>query len=251
MRTGKNDYLATLTVALLFVMLWVPLGQHDFLLAHWMKVGTFAAPFLLITYFTMEQGSSGTSNRLFMAVALLTVYIVHQFEEHWVDALGNRYAFYGYVNSLVRALFADDDPSVAPLTREAIFVINTSLVWLVGVIALLRARQRLFPLLALAAITLVNGLTHIIAGVATLSYNPGLLSSIMLFLPISIAFFVSIVKTQPELKPLLVGSIVWAILAHVLMVAGMLAANLFGLISELVYFVLLIVWSASPLVVSK
>jgi len=29
-------------------MLWVPIGRHDFLLKHWMKVGTFIAPLLLL-----------------------------------------------------------------------------------------------------------------------------------------------------------------------------------------------------------
>ncbi|MEL6896643.1 MAG: hypothetical protein AAFP90_11115 [Planctomycetota bacterium] len=34
-----------------FGMLWDPLGQHKFLIQHWMKVGKFMAPFLLTVAF--------------------------------------------------------------------------------------------------------------------------------------------------------------------------------------------------------
>ena len=43
----RNGLIAA-TVALLFAMLWAPLGQTDFLVEHWMKVGTFAIPFFLL-----------------------------------------------------------------------------------------------------------------------------------------------------------------------------------------------------------
>ncbi|MEM1403126.1 MAG: HXXEE domain-containing protein [Pseudomonadota bacterium] len=244
-----NNRLALASAMLLFAMLWVPAGQQAFLLVHWMKLGTFAAPFILLTYFATASDRPSFANMRFMAAALTTAYIAHQFEEHWVDLFGNHYAFYSYVNDMLRAVLATQDPSIAPLTREAVFIINTSLVWLVGAMALILAEKRPFCVLALAAITLVNGLTHIIASVATGSYNPGLLTSVVIFLPLAGLFFHHSAKTHLNVKPAIIASIAWAIIAHLLMVGGMLAANLFHLMPETAYFALLVLWSLVPVLV--
>ncbi|MEM8567565.1 MAG: hypothetical protein AAGF85_13980 [Bacteroidota bacterium] len=42
-------------VLLIFTMLWLPLGQHDFLIAHWMNIGTYAVPFMLIGVFLFNS----------------------------------------------------------------------------------------------------------------------------------------------------------------------------------------------------
>lgn len=242
-----NERLAALVALALFLMLWLPLGQIDFMVQHWMKVGTYFAPILLLACLAASARSPSTADPLFMSVALLVIYVAHQFEEHWIDLLGNEYAFYEYINSSIRALIGPGGDSVEPLTPMSIYMINTSLVWLVGVLAILRARRHMFPVLALTSITLVNGMTHIVASLATLSYNPGLLTSIALFLPVSGAYFYSLIRHKPELKPQIITSLLWAGFAHVLMVSGMLAANLFGVITEDAYFALLVLCSLLPL----
>ncbi|MEM9315377.1 MAG: HXXEE domain-containing protein [Pseudomonadota bacterium] len=242
-----NSRLAALSAVLLFATLWIPFGHLDFMVDHWMKVGTFAALFLLIVFFACHAQAPGNSNASFMSVAFLVAYIVHQFEEHWIDVLGNRYAFFGYVNALIRGALGIDDPSILPLTKASIYVINTSLVWLVGVIAIVRARSSVFPLLAIAAITLVNGITHVVAAVVTLSYNPGLVTSLILFLPLSVVFYTRVLRNRAGARILVLWSIAWAMLAHILMVAGMLAANVFQVVPELAYFCLLVAWSLLPL----
>jgi hypothetical protein len=242
-----NRRIAAASALALFTMLWLPLGQIDFMTWHWMKVGTFAAPFLLLAYFSASPRSPSLSDPLFMSVVLLIAYIAHQFEEHWVDLLGNEYAFHDYINALIRDALGSTDGSVAPLTPLAIYVINTSLVWLVGVISIVYAKSHRFALLALASITLINGITHIIAGIINLTYNPGLLTSVLFFMPLSVAYFRVLLKREPDSRNGIIAGLVWALLAHVLMVAGMLAANLFGVIAETVYFVLLVLWSVLPL----
>ncbi|MEM8768917.1 MAG: HXXEE domain-containing protein, partial [Pseudomonadota bacterium] len=125
------------------------------------------------------------------------------------------------------------------------------LVWLVGVIAVLFGRQHRFTVMALAAITLVNGATHIVAGLFTQSYNPGLLTSVILFLPLSLSYFYEILRHDAAARRLIAASLVWALLAHALMVGGLLAANLFGVIPESLYFLLLVLWSALPLMLFR
>ncbi|MEM8602960.1 MAG: HXXEE domain-containing protein [Cyanobacteria bacterium P01_H01_bin.121] len=181
-----------------------------------------------------------------MSVLLLVAYIIHQFEEHWIDLLGEQYAFYTDVNALILSVLGAQGTEAMPLTPEAIFFINTALVWLVGAIAIWRSPEHLFPALAMASITLVNGVSHIILGVVQQAYNPGLLTAIILFLPLAIAFYYYILNTNSAVKAQIIVSIIWSVLAHVLMVAGLLAANWFNLIPESSYFIALIVWSIIP-----
>ena len=243
-----NAKIAFVAILLLFLMLWAPLGQSDFLAEHWMKVGTYAGPFILLTFFSSrtQQTDSVLSDIKLMAVFLLVAYIIHQFEEHWIDLLGRQYAFYGDVNQMLLDVLNTPDIAVGPLTPESIFFINTSLVWLIGAIAIWRSPDHLFPSLAMAGITLVNGMSHIALGIAKQSYNPGLLTAVVLFLPLAIAFYRNVLTTNSAVKEQVIASIAWAILAPILMMIGLLAANWFELIPESVYFVALILWSVIP-----
>ena len=237
--------LAALTVA--FAFLWLPVGQHDFLVEHWMKVGTFMAPFLLLVGLSFSDKTAPVDARA-VSLLLLVFYIIHQFEEHWIDLLGHQYAFYGDVNQLLLTVLGAPGETIRPLTPEAIFVINTSLVWLVGAIAIWRSPKHVFATLAMAGITLVNGMSHIVMGIAQQSYNPGLLTAVVIFLPLTIAFYRNVLTTNSASKIQAIASIAWAILAHIIMVSGLLAANWFELIPETAYFAMLIAWSVIPAV---
>ena len=153
-----------------------------------MKLGIYIAPFLLFIFFSVrtKQTDSILSDTKLMSLLMLLAYIIHQYEEHWIDLFGNQYAFYGYINELLLGLPNAQNTSVMPLSPASIFVINTSLVWLVGVIAIWRSPQHLFPALAMAGITLVNAASHIMAGIAKQSYNPGLVTAIVIFVPLAI-----------------------------------------------------------------
>ncbi|MEL6557080.1 MAG: HXXEE domain-containing protein [Bacteroidota bacterium] len=213
-----------------------------------MKLGMYAVPFMLAGIFLVNQSSTfGATirNYRFLGLLMLIAYIIHQFEEHWIDVFGNYYAFYDFNNSFILENLGEPDSLNKPLTRESIFIINTSLVWLVGFLAILASPKHLFPLIAMASIILVNGVVHILAAIATLKYNPGLLTSIVIFIPIYIWFTRFILQKHVPVKLISFG-IIWAFLAHVIMVAGLLMANWYHLISELVYFVALIIWSILP-----
>ena len=244
----NNSRISFASICLMFFMLWAPLGQYDFLVENWMKLGIYVAPFLLFMFFssrTQEIGSILSDVKL-MSALMLIAYIVHQYEEHWIDLLGNQYAFYGYINELILSLFNAQNTSVMPLSPESIFVINTSLVWLVGVIAIWRSPKHLFPALALAGITLVNAGSHIMAGIVKQAYNPGLLTAIVIFVPLAIAFYRNVLVTTPTASLQVKISIVWAVLAHIIMAGGLLAANWFKLFPEYVYFAMLVAWAVAP-----
>ncbi|NOT56650.1 MAG: HXXEE domain-containing protein [Deltaproteobacteria bacterium] len=235
-------------------MLWLPFGQYEFLVEHWMKIGTYAAPFLLFGVLAMrDQHATRPLHADFkvLSVGLLVAYILHQYEEHWIDFFGNHYAFLGYINGLFARLGGCEARSPCPLTPAAIFVINTSLVWLVGVLAIWRAPSHLFPALAMAGIVVVNAVAHIAPAVLRQEYNPGLLTALVLFIPAGLFFYRQVVRVDARYKKQAAISVIWAVLAHVLMVGGMLLANLLTLIPESVYFLVLIAWSCVPLLLFR
>ena len=244
----NNSRISLVSIFLLFFMLWAPLGQYDFLIENWMKIGIYAVPFIIFIFFSSrtEQTEEVFSDTKLISVLLLLAYIIHQFEELWVDVFGNHYAFYEYFNTLFLSILGAQDSSVIILSREAIFVINTSLVWLIGIIAIWRSPKHLFPVLAMNGIVLVNAISHILPGILKQSYNPGLLTAIVIFLPVAIAFYRKVLFTNPGAKSQVIASIVWAVLAHVILISGLLSANWFELIPELVYFIVLVVWSLIP-----
>ncbi|MEL7392071.1 MAG: HXXEE domain-containing protein [Pseudomonadota bacterium] len=241
-----DRHLSLLLLVLAFAMLWVPIGQHRFLVDNWMKVGTFMAPFLLFVAVASKplNAERGDFDLRIACLLLLVAYIVHQFEEHWIDLFGNVYAFQGSVNDLLLGLLGAPQGSIGPLTKEGVFIINTSLVWLVAGLGVWSAPRHIFPALAMMGIVLVNAIAHILNGVA--GYNPGLLTSVIVFLPLSgFQYFKSLRSGTATLKEV-IDSLIWAVLAHVLMVVGLIAANWFNLFPESLYFALLISWSIVP-----
>lgn len=104
----------------------------------------------------------------------LPIYMLHQYEEH----AGDRFRL--WVNSHLghgREL----------LTPIATFWINSLLVWLLDLVALYLAA---FVDLSLGLIAiylpLLNSLGHIVPAIATRKYNPGLATSILLFVPVGL-----------------------------------------------------------------
>lgn len=107
----------------------------------------------------------------FLVYLQLPAYMLHQYEEH---AHG---AFKAYINhTLARRR--------APVTDGIIFWSNIAGVWGVDLGALYLARfvNRAFGLIP-PYVALVNGLTHTAVALKRQEYNPGLWTSLALFLP--------------------------------------------------------------------
>jgi hypothetical protein len=123
---------------------------------------------------------------------LWPMYLLHQFEEHGIDLYGRHYAFLGDLCSGL----GYREGSSCPADPAFIFAVNA-----VGCqIAFLMSwifRRRL-PLLAACVwgIPIVNAVTHVAAGVARRSYNPGLLTSLVLFVPLSVLVLSTVLRTR-------------------------------------------------------
>ncbi|MEO6053308.1 MAG: HXXEE domain-containing protein [Chthoniobacterales bacterium] len=143
---------------------------------------------------------------LTLVYAQLPLYMFHQLEEHYHDR------FRSFVNQVV-------GHGLDALTPEAVFVINSLGVWVYILISLYLA---IYCNLALGLIaiylTLVNAVTHVMAGLVVRRYNPGLLTAIFAFLPLGVwsAVVVSDASHAALSMHLLAGGI--AVLLHIVII---------------------------------
>ncbi|MEM7621320.1 MAG: HXXEE domain-containing protein [Pseudomonadota bacterium] len=232
---------------LAFAILWLPLGQHHFLHDHWMKLGTFMAPFLLFLTFTVRDNAKPIqSDVMVLSVFMMVFYIIHQCEEHWIDIFGNIYAFQTYLNGTLQRLLGITNPDTTLITKADIFVINTSLVWLVACIAIANAPKNIFPALCMAGIILINSISHSVSALRDFAYNPGLVTSIVIFIPFALWFYRAILKQRLANHKLILWALVWAFVAHIILMAGLVLTNHFMLIPPIGYYAALIIWSVVP-----
>ncbi|MCB4768086.1 HXXEE domain-containing protein [Ancylobacter sp. Lp-2] len=130
------------------------------------------------------------------------VYMVHQVEEH----AGDR--FRRFVND--RLLHGQDGLSVA-----TVLVVNLPLVWGLN-LAAFYAALLCGPAAGLVApyAVLVNAAIHVVGAVKLRAYNPGLVTSLLLFLPLGL---VTLAVTDATASAHLIG-LALAVLLHLLIV---------------------------------
>jgi len=138
---------------------------------NWVYGGFLAGIMLLVLTPVLASGWSWALTLIWLQ---LPAYMIHQFEEHDADR------FRAFVNTVIGR-------GKEILTRMDVFIINIFGVWGVDVIAfLLAARVHLGLGLIAVYLTLVNGIIHCLQGVALRRYNPGLATSIVIFLPLAV-----------------------------------------------------------------
>lgn len=152
---------------------------------HWYDIGIFLA--VCVGLFLVIDQQSGLS--LVLWLSLISLWL-HQFEEY-------RYPGYfpGMVNSV---LFASKHPDRFPLNTQTSLIVNVVIGWIVYFLAALFADKALWLGIATMLVSLGNLVAHTILFNVTgkTFYNPGMLSSIIFFLPISAYFFYFIIGNR-------------------------------------------------------
>jgi hypothetical protein len=164
---------------------------------------------------------------VWLAWAATAAYLLHQFEEHGIDAKGMPYAFRG----MLCDAFDFADTTACPIPESFITAVNIPAVWLAGPISALLGLR--WPALALSyfSVPAVNAAAHLGPAVASGSYNPGLVTAILLFLPLSLWTF-RVALRRPELGARAVAAtILGGILIHAVLMLS-LKAYLAGRIGE-------------------
>lgn len=244
-----------LAIGAFFAALWAPLGHRAFLELHWMKIG---APLALLTMWLglSSRRQPGAARRglprwdhdeRLLACLLTAAYLVHQIEEHWVDLLGRRYPLYEILNELLAGAFgAAADGAMTP---AAIFFVNTTLVWLTGFLSIWRGGG--FAVDALAGVVTVNGIAHIVQALATGTYNPGLATALSLFAPLAFAAARGRRAASATTARRLGLGALWGLAAHALLVAGVVASNVHGVVPTTAFYAVLATWGALPALIGQ
>jgi Protein of unknown function with HXXEE motif len=139
--------------------------------ANWVYGGAIAGLLLLVLAPLLTSGLTPAGSMVFFG---LSVYMLHQYEEHDNDR------FRHFVNATVLR-------GREGMTVPAVFVINIFGVWAV-MAATLWATERFNTAFALISgyFLLINGAGHIIAPILLRRAVPGLWSALALFLPVGV-----------------------------------------------------------------
>jgi hypothetical protein len=140
----------------------------SWLVENWSRM---SLPFAVLMLCSLPMFSTAGNGSLILLYTLLPVYMIHQYEEH---AHGR---FVEFFNSTMGRGYG-------VLTRASAFWINILEVWLAFLVSFYLAK---YVALGIAFVpiylTVINGFTHVVASIALRRYNPGLYTSLLLFLP--------------------------------------------------------------------
>ena len=189
----------------------------------WPYMGLGAALLLALLLATdilrSDKAVSRWHDIVWLAWLGVLAYLVHQFEEHGVDINGTEYAF----RASLCGFFGFVDSKVCPLPLTVITAVNVSAVWLLGPAAALLGRR--WPPVALSffAVPSINLVAHVASAVVQGAYNPGTLTAVVLFLPLSLwAFYVAAGDDRLGWRTV-VATVVAGIVLHGILMASLLA----------------------------
>ena len=212
----------------------------------WPWIGLGLAALLLLGLFLGDlrgdRALPRTRDMVWLAWAATLVYLLHQFEEHGIDAEGVPYAFRG----LLCASFGFADATTCPIPEAFITAVNIPVVWMAGPISALLGYR--WPAIALSyfSVPAVNAIAHIGPAMAAGSYNPGLLTAVLLFLPLSLWTF-RIALRRPGLGLRAVAAtIVGGVVLHAVLMLS-LKAYLAGWLGETALLAIQIVNPVIPM----
>lgn len=153
----------------------------------WPWIGSIAAVLLLILLFGTDKLRSDLSlsrwrDRIWLSWLAVPVYMLHNIEEYGIDLLGRIHEF---PDALCTNLGLGAYPA-CPVPPSFYLAVNISLFWVAAPAAALLSRR--YPLvgLTLYGVIFINGLIHLVPILLGRGYDPGVLTGVILFLPVSI-----------------------------------------------------------------
>jgi hypothetical protein len=143
--------------------------------ADWQKSLPLLAIVGIVAWFALFLSDPTSERALF--TALLVIYMLHQTEEHlWPGG------FRQFANAQMFHSGRDN----WPVSEAGVALVNIGFVWAPLALAALFPGPLRWVGLGWIGLTLVNAVTHIAASIRFRSYNPGVVTSVILFLPFTI-----------------------------------------------------------------
>lgn len=213
------------------------------LLREWVWLGVGGAFFLAVGWLAAREPGPARADDL--GALILVGYLLHQFEEHGVDCLGRPYAFLGQANGWLGPLLGCTSAD-CPLTEEAIFFVNTVLVWWpLGLGALLGRRAPALTAVV-AGLPAANAVAHLGPALLGHGYNPGLVTGLALFVPSVAVTWRALLRAGVPAWVLPVG-LAWGGLGHGVLLGASVAIYARHLAPPWSYGLLMAAWGSLPL----
>jgi hypothetical protein len=167
-----------------------------------------------------DPGGSRWRDLTWLSWAGAVAYLLHNVEEYGIDLLGQTYAFpkvfcgvFGF-----QAIYP-----TCPVPPQVFTAVNVPMFWLAAPVAALMSKRHPVVGLTIYSVISVNMLTHIVQGVASGTfYNPGFLTAVVLFLPLTAWMIYALFVTGPLSYRTLAYLIGWGIALHLILMAAML-----------------------------
>lgn len=140
---------------------------------------------VLVAWLVLERRPPGAPPRwqdpAWVLPLLWPMYLVHQFEEHGIDLLGRHYSFLAGLCATLGYPQLDGCPA------DPAFIFAVNGVGCQLAFALSWFYRRRYQLVAACAwgVAIANAVTHLSAALVHHAYNPGVLTSLLLFVPLS------------------------------------------------------------------
>lgn len=175
----------------------------NWLYTNWAKLSLFLAVIAAVLIYIFIKPENFL---LFLIWLQLPIYLLHQFEEH------NWNGFKNYVNRNVFKVKEGD----FPLNDKIIFWVNIPIIWILIPISSGLSFANIMFGLWIPYFAVFNSLSHVIISVRNREYNPGLLISLILGIPVGIyalIIFYSYIHVPALISAI---SIFFAVLLHIL-----------------------------------
>jgi hypothetical protein len=148
-------------------------------------IGSMAAVVVLVLLFSTNRlrsdlNQSRWRDRSWLSWLAVAIYLIHNIEEYGVDLLGQFHAFPHFMC----AMLAQPPYPLCPIPAPFYLAVNLPLFWVGAPVAAILSRRHPIVGLSVYGVIFVNALTHIGAFVRA-GYNPGVLTALILFLPVS------------------------------------------------------------------
>lgn len=155
----------------------------NFFRLHWFDIGIFfSVPIFLFISFTKQSELT-----ILLWLSLITLFF-HQFEE---------YRYPGYFPGMMNvAMFSSQKPDRYPLNTNTAMIVNTTVGWLLYFLAAVFNQEFIWLAIATILVSLGNVLVHtIIFNIkGKTKYNPGMLTALILFLPLALFFLYLVIE---------------------------------------------------------
>lgn len=205
--------------------------------ANWVWVGAVLACVLAVLLFFTDVLRSDVSKPRYkdlywLGWACSFAYFIHNIEEYGVDLHGQSFGFPKTMVEFASNVVGIDMGAVS--IPVAYFVaVNISMVWIAFPLLAAMGRKRPMASLILASALFVNGLMHATLWFAG-TYTSGALTSVVLFLPITIwTFVLAIGKASGKfaVSTLLVSLLIGGVIMHAILIISSAAYVKAGAIS--------------------